>query len=92
MFDDPKKQLQWLEEELHAQEAPKDPENEMDEEDFLLHPDDPEYDDFDESSALLVDPKAEKRKKRERAGMVFMALITAALVGTMVWWWLSWRR
>ena len=48
-------------------------------------------DEIDEDSAVFVDMSQEKKKKKERAGMVLMALISMGLIGTMIGWWLKWR-
>ena len=86
--------LRWLEEELLAQEYDPDREEEdLEDEEVLLDPDDPDYmdDEIDEGSAVFVDVKQERKKKRERAGMVLMALISLGLVGMMMGWWLKWH-
>lgn len=87
-------QLKWLEEELLAVEYDETrAEEDLEDEDVLLDPEDPDYmdDELDEDSAVFVDMGEEKRKKKEKAGMVLMALISMGLVGTMIGWWIKWH-
>ena len=86
--------LSWLAQELlDAEYDETRDEEELEEEEVLLDPDDPDYmdDELDESAAVFVDMSQEKKKKKERAGLVFMALISMGLIGTMIGWWLKWR-
>lgn len=91
----PDERLKWLEEELLTLEYDETREEEdLEDEEVLLDPEDPDYmDDYiDESAAVFVDVKEERKKKRERAGMVFMALVTLGLIAMMVRWWLQWHN
>ena len=86
--------LSWLAQELLDAEYDETREEEtIEEEEVLLDPEDPDYmdDEIDEDSAVFVDMSQEKKKKKERAGMVLMALISMGLIGTMIGWWLKWR-
>ena len=70
----------WLTQELLATEYdPTRDEEDMD-------------DEIDEDSAVFVDVREERKKKRERAGLVFMALVTLGLVGVMIRWWITWHN
>ena len=91
----PDDRLQWLEKELLAAEYDETRENEdLEDEEVLLDPEDPDYmdDEIDESAAVFVDPREERKKKKEKAGLVFMALVTLGLIGMMVRWWLQWHN
>lgn len=91
----PDEQLHWLEEELLAAEYDETREEEdLEDEEVLLDPEDPDYmDDYiDETSAVFVDVKEERKRKRERSGMAFMALVTLGLIAMMVRWWLQWHN
>ena len=95
MFDDPKGKLRWMEEALLAEEYDETrDEEELEDEEMLLDPDDPDYmdDEIDEGAAVFVDEREERQKRRERRGMVFMGLVSAALIAGMIWWWLQWRN
>ena len=87
-------QLLWLARELlDAEYDETRAEEDLEEEEVLLDPEDPDYmdDEIDEDAAVFVDMSQEKKKKKERAGMVLMALISMGLIGTMIGWWLKWR-
>lgn len=87
-------QLLWLARELlDAEYDETRDEEDLEEEEVLLDPEDPDYleDELDENDAVFVDTDQEKKKKKERAGMVFMALVSMGLIGTMIGWWLKWR-
>ena len=87
-------QLYWLEEELLAVEYDETrAEEDLEDEEVLLDPEDPDYmdDEIDEGSAIFVDEREERKHKQERAGMVFMALVTLGLIGTMIGWWIKWH-
>ena len=87
-------QLLWLAQKLlDAEYDETRAEEDLEEEEVLLDPEDPDYmdDEIDEDAAVFVDMSQEKKKKKERAGMVLMALISMGLIGTMIGWWLKWR-
>ena len=85
----------WLTQELLAAEYdPTREEEDIEDEEVLLDPDDPDYmdDEIDEDAAVFVDVREERKKKRERAGLMFMALVTLGLVGFMIRWWILWHN
>ena len=87
--------LSWLQEELLAAEYdPTREEEDIEDGEVLLDPDDPDYmdDEIDEDAAVFVDVREERKKKRERAGLMFMALVTLGLVGFMIRWWILWHN
>ena len=86
--------LSWLARELLDAEYDETREEEtIEDEEVLLDPEDPDYmdDELDEDAAVFVDLSQEKKKKKERAGLVFMAILSMGLIGTMIGWWLKWR-
>lgn len=88
-------QLHWLEEELLAVEYDETREEEdLEDGEVLLDPEDPDYmdDELDERCAVFLDSKQERQKKKEKAGLVFMALVTLGLAGTMIGWWMKWHN
>ena len=87
--------LSWLQEELlSAEYDPTREEEDIEDGEVLLDPDDPDYmdDEIDEDAAVFVDVREERKKKRERAGLMFMALVTLGLVGFMIRWWILWHN
>ena len=95
MAEKDRDRLEWLQQELLAAEYDETRESEdLEEEDVLLDPDDPDYmdDEIDEDSAVFADTGLERKKKKERAGLVFMALVTVGLAGAMIGWWLKWHN
>lgn len=71
MFDNPNEKLKWLEEELLAEEYdPTREEEDLEDEEVLLDPDDPDYmdDEIDEDTAVFVDEREERQKRRECRG------------------------
>ena len=87
--------LSWLARELlDAEQDETREEEDLEDEEVLLDPGDPDYmdDELNEEDAVFVDMGREKKKKKERAGMVFMALASMGLIGTMIGWWLKWHK
>ena len=87
--------LLWLARELlEAEYDETRDEEDLEEEEVLLDPEDLDYmdDELDESAAVFADTGAERKKKKERAGLVFMALVSMGLAGAMIGWWLKWHN
>ena len=95
MFDNPKKELEWLQEQLLAVER-KQPDDNLDTDEELWSPDQ----DFISRSAgfdadieeyeMDTDRYVPARKKKGKGSLLFAAFLLLVAAGLFIFWWKGW--